>query len=178
MKIITMPTPDGEFSIIVDDRIVLAAGWTTDIPSLLALLHPSLHPEGHGPTTVTLDDADVSPAVHAVTAYYQGDHVAPARIPVHQVSGEFRAHAWEVLREIAPGKPVSYREFAQRAGRPTAIRAAAGACAENAAALFVPCHRIVRSDGSLGGFRYGLAIKQSLLARESQSMASAATPVR
>ncbi|MFP5311092.1 MAG: methylated-DNA--[protein]-cysteine S-methyltransferase, partial [Actinomycetes bacterium] len=52
-------------------------------------------------------------------------------------------------------------------GNPRAVRAAASACAFNAAALFVPCHRVIRTDGSLGGFRWGLRIKESLLAREA-----------
>ena len=64
------------------------------------------------------------------------------------------------------GQIVTYREFAERAGRPAAIRAAASACGRNAAALFVPCHRIVRTDGSLGGYRYGLDIKRWLRAHE------------
>ena len=74
-----------------------------------------------------------------------------------------------MLREVKEGERLTYSEYAARAGRPAAVRAAAGACAMNAAALFVPCHRILRTDGTLGGFRYGLPIKESLLARESSS---------
>jgi methylated-DNA-[protein]-cysteine S-methyltransferase len=71
------------------------------------------------------------------------------------------------LREIDPGAPISYTEFAARTGNPVANRAAAQACARNAAALFVPCHRIVRSDGTMGGFRWGIQIKRRLLAHEA-----------
>jgi methylated-DNA-[protein]-cysteine S-methyltransferase len=85
---------------------------------------------------------------------------------VRQRSGPYREHAWEVLRGVPAGDPVTYTEYADRTGRPAAVRAAAGACARNAAALFVPCHRVLRSDGTLGGFRYGLPVKESLLARE------------
>ena len=63
--------------------------------------------------------------------------------------------------------PVTYTEFAALAGRPAAVRAAAQACARNAAALFVPCHRVLRTDGSLGGFRWGLPVKRWLLDHES-----------
>ena len=92
---------------------------------------------------------------------------------MQQVSGEFRMQAWDALRAVAPGEAITYTQYAARAGRPLAVRAAAGACAMNAAALFVPCHRIVRTDGSLGGFRYGLPIKRSLLDREARSAGAA-----
>jgi methylated-DNA-[protein]-cysteine S-methyltransferase len=68
---------------------------------------------------------------------------------------------------VRPGRPVSYTEFAARAGNPTAVRGAAQACARNAAALFVPCHRVLRADGTLGGFRWGLPVKRWLLEHEA-----------
>ena len=64
---------------------------------------------------------------------------------------------------------MTYSEFAALAGRPAAIRAAASACARNAAALFVPCHRVLRTGGALGGFRWGLDVKRWLLTHESAS---------
>ncbi|MCR2053810.1 methylated-DNA--[protein]-cysteine S-methyltransferase [Actinomyces bowdenii] len=88
-------------------------------------------------------------------------------MPVIQCSGPFRQEAWEVLRGVPAGTVLTHTEYAERSGRPRAVRAAAGAHAFNAAALLVPCHRVVRSDGSPGGFRYGLAIKEGLIARES-----------
>jgi methylated-DNA-[protein]-cysteine S-methyltransferase len=122
-------------------------------------------------TDGTVDGADtaitMAEAIAAVAAYYNGDLTAPGRLPVQQVSGEFRMHAWDVLRDVAPGERITYAEYASRAGRPTAVRAAAGACALNAAALFVPCHRVLRTDGTLGGFRYGLEVKERLLEREA-----------
>jgi methylated-DNA-[protein]-cysteine S-methyltransferase len=102
-----------------------------------------------------------------VEAFYAGDLGPAMRVPVLQKSGPFRAHAWDVLRLVQPGSPVTYTEYAGLAGNPKAVRAAASACAFNAAALFVPCHRVIRTDGSLGGFRWGLPIKESLLAREA-----------
>ena len=76
--------------------------------------------------------------------------------------------AWKTLRKVEPGSRSRYTEFAapDRATRP-AVRAAAQACARNAAALFVPCHRVMRADGTLGGFRWGLDVKRWLLAHEA-----------
>ena len=169
----TLATPDGPFSLVVSDGAVVASGWTDDVASLVALIHPSLRPSAGA--TVDLEalgdgvtsGPTLADAAKAVAAYYAGDASAIANVPVRQRSGAFREHAWEVLRTVTPGTPVTYTEYARRTGRPAAVRAAAGACAMNAAALFVPCHRVLRTDGTLGGFRYGLAIKQSLLQREA-----------
>lgn len=162
----TMNTADGPFSIIVDGNDVIASGWTAALEDLIALVHPDMRPTSDGIAAARDGDAAMVTARAAVSDYYDGDVEALAPIPVRQHSGPFREHAWEVLRNVSAGNPITYTEFAARAGRPTAVRAAAGACAQNAAALFVPCHRILRSDGSLGGFRYGLKIKRALLDRE------------
>ncbi|MFW0792482.1 methylated-DNA--[protein]-cysteine S-methyltransferase [Gordonia sp. CPCC 205515] len=161
--VITVDTPDGPFTVVADDQDrVLASGWTDDPNYLVALVHSSIRPESTAPTDglATIRDA--------VAAYYGGEFPALDKIEVIQHSGPFLEQAWTVLRTVAPGSPVSYTEFAELAGNPSATRAAAAACARNAAALFVPCHRVLRSDGSLGGFRYGLPVKQSLLAREEK----------
>ncbi|MBD5785131.1 methylated-DNA--[protein]-cysteine S-methyltransferase [Cellulosimicrobium terreum] len=169
----TVPTPDGPFTVVAaPDGAVLASGWTADPAALVALVHPDLRPTDV--SSVPDDAPAVARPVAAVRAYYAGDVRAIDDVPVRQVSGPFRAHAWDVLRTVEPGGPVTYTRYAELSGRPAAVRAAAGACAMNAAALFVPCHRVLRTDGSLGGFRYGLDIKRSLLARESAP--SDATP--
>jgi methylated-DNA-[protein]-cysteine S-methyltransferase len=72
-----------------------------------------------------------------------------------------------LANQLEPGRPLSYAEFAAALGQPSAVRAAASICARNAPALFVPCHRVLRSDGSLGGFAWGLDVKRSLLSREA-----------
>ena len=159
----TLHTPDGPFTVITSDDAVLASGWTDDVDALAALIHPTLRTSGAARASSTVCDD----AVGAVEAYYDGDHLAPARVPVRQHSGEYRMHAWDVLRHVAPGERLTYTEYAARTGRPAAVRAAAGACAMNAAALFVPCHRVLRTDGTLGGFRYGLPLKADLLTREA-----------
>ncbi|GFZ84187.1 methylated-DNA--[protein]-cysteine S-methyltransferase [Nesterenkonia alkaliphila] len=160
----TVTTPDGPFTIIGDAHHVLASGWTEDEASLRGLIHPQLRAQAE---KEDYDDALLTRAAQAVHAYYSGDTASIAEVPVRQRSGPYRERAWEVLRQVQPGAPVTYAEYAQRTGSPGAVRAAAGACAQNAAALFVPCHRVIRTDGTLGGFRYGLGIKASLLEREA-----------
>ena len=91
-----------------------------------------------------------------------------ARITVRQHSGgAFLPAAWKTLRDVAPGAPVTYTELAARTGNPGAVRAAASACARNAAALFVPCHRVIGTDGTMRGCRWGTDIKRWLLEHEA-----------
>ncbi|WP_176590295.1 methylated-DNA--[protein]-cysteine S-methyltransferase [Sphingobium sp. EM0848] len=78
----------------------------------------------------------------------------------------FQRKVWDMLRTIPAGVTVSYNELAERLGEPGAARAVASACAANKLALAVPCHRVVRSDGNLAGFRWGIERKRHLLDRE------------
>ncbi|WP_280426485.1 methylated-DNA--[protein]-cysteine S-methyltransferase [Nocardia carnea] len=159
----TVDTPIGPFTTIVAaDGAVLAAGWTAAPEDLRVLVHSTLRPNDLRART------ELGSVTAAVTAYHRGDLTAIDTVPVRQQSGEFLAHAWDVLRTVPAGDPISYTAFAARAGRPAATRAAAGACARNAAALFVPCHRVLRTDGTLGGFRWGLPAKRWLLDHESR----------
>jgi AraC family transcriptional regulator of adaptative response/methylated-DNA-[protein]-cysteine methyltransferase len=73
---------------------------------------------------------------------------------------------WDALMKVPVGQTRSYAELASALGAPNAARAVASACAHNRIAVVVPCHRIIRGDGSLGGYRWGLPIKQALLERE------------
>jgi methylated-DNA-[protein]-cysteine S-methyltransferase len=167
-------TADGDFTILADEDAVLASGWTTDIGLLIDLIHPTMRPDTVPVAVNNISEVTsaLARAIAAVAAYYDGDLAAPSAVPVHQRSGTFRIQAWDTLRRVRPGERLTYSQFAERAGRPAAVRAAAAACAKNAVGLFVPCHRIVRSDGRLGGFRYGLARKQQLLEREGAPVAS------
>jgi AraC family transcriptional regulator of adaptative response/methylated-DNA-[protein]-cysteine methyltransferase len=78
----------------------------------------------------------------------------------------FQRRAWSAVREIPPGKTASYAEIAQKIGAPSALRAVAGACAANVLAIAIPCHRVLRSNGALSGYRWGLERKRELLQRE------------
>lgn len=80
----------------------------------------------------------------------------------------FQQRVWQALREIPPGETASYVDVARRIGAPTAFRAVAGACAANPIAVAIPCHRVVRSDGGLSGYRWGIERKRALLDRESR----------
>ena len=100
-------------------------------------------------------------------AFYEGDLSAIDAVAVTQTGTPLQLAGWSALRAIEPGEPLTYTSFAARLGNPRAVRAAASICARNAPALFVPCHRVLRSDGTLGGFAWGLEVKASLLAREA-----------
>jgi len=85
----------------------------------------------------------------------------------------FQQRVWRALQAIPAGQTASYSEIAERIGAPQAVRAVAGACAANALAVAIPCHRVVRQDGSLSGYRWGIERKRALLERESAQPAGA-----
>jgi methylated-DNA-[protein]-cysteine S-methyltransferase len=159
-------TPPGPFTVVVTtgadgEDVVLASGWTDDVSDLLPVVHRSLRP-------TWVERAETLPVLDVVAAFSAGDVTAIDAVPVRQRSGPFLTDAWEVLRTVPAGQPDTYAEFAARCGRPSAVRAAAGACARNAAALFVPCHRVLATGGGLGGFRWGTPVKRWLLDHEAE----------
>jgi AraC family transcriptional regulator of adaptative response/methylated-DNA-[protein]-cysteine methyltransferase len=92
-------------------------------------------------------------------------------LPLDIEGTPFQRRVWKALREIPPGSTTSYAQIAERIGQPRAARAVAGACAANKIAVAIPCHRVVRADGDVSGYRWGVARKRELLARESQPAA-------
>ncbi|MBV6325153.1 bifunctional DNA-binding transcriptional regulator/O6-methylguanine-DNA methyltransferase Ada [Duganella violaceipulchra] len=88
-------------------------------------------------------------------------------LPLDVRGTAFQQRVWQVLREIPAGRTVSYAELAELVGVPKGARAVAGACAANALAVAIPCHRVVRNDGSLSGYRWGVDRKAALLDREA-----------
>lgn len=90
-------------------------------------------------------------------------------VRLHQLGTPFQIKVWEHLKCIPSGEVRSYQEVAQAIGHPSAVRAVASACARNNLALFIPCHRVIRSDGSLGGYKWGLQRKRALLTYERDS---------
>jgi methylated-DNA-[protein]-cysteine S-methyltransferase len=161
----TVATPPGPFTVVAGvgpegREVVLASGWTDDVSALLPVIHRSLRP-------TWVEAAEHLPALDAVDAFFAGDVTAIDDVVVYQRSGPFLEDAWEVLRTVPAGAPDTYAAFAARCGRPAAVRAAANACARNATALFVPCHRVLGSDGGLGGFRWGTPVKRWLLDHEA-----------
>lgn len=152
----TIPTPAGALTIVATAAgAVRAAGFNVDPGGLL--------PAGAPPPTPR---PDLGPISAAVQAYLDGELTAIDEVPVEQPGTGFLAQAWQALRETKPGEPLTYTGLAVRIGRPQAVRAVANACARNAAALFVPCHRVVRADGGLGGYRWGVEVKRWLLDHE------------
>lgn len=156
---LTLATPAGDLTVLVDDGVVVASGFTT-IADLTRRLGPAMRDRGvrPGPGTAAVESA--------VRAWLAGDLMALDAVPIRQPGSSFLQDVWRTMRAIPPGRTWSYAELAARAGRPSAVRAAGGACARNLVAPFVPCHRVVRSDGSLGGYAYGLPVKQWLLRHE------------
>ena len=109
----------------------------------------------------------------AVVRYFAGDLLAIDHIAVRQHSGPFIEHAWDVLRAVPAGSPITYAELAAKVGRPDAVRAPRPTRAPSTPPpSFVPCHRIVRTGAGpyerrLGGFRWGLPVKRQLLDHEA-----------
>jgi methylated-DNA-[protein]-cysteine S-methyltransferase len=162
-RVATVATPCGPFTVMAIGDTVVASGWAADGALVVGWMAPAARPDAW---TV---EAGLGPITDAVHAYFDGDLGAIDAVAVRQQSGPFVESAWDALRALPPGISVTYRDLAARCGRAGAARAAGSACQRNAAALFVPCHRVVRRDGSLGGFRWGLAVKRWLLDYEARS---------
>ena len=162
-----METPLGAFTLLVDGDAVRGAGFTADVDEMIRIA-------GVDPATVRREGElvdDGHPAVAAVKAYFDGDLQAIDKVEVvdRPRVGPFTQAARHALRAIPAGTTLTYTQLAVEAGNGRAIRAAGAACASNPVALIVPCHRVVRTDGTLGGFLYGLEIKERLLAYEAEA---------
>ena len=110
-------------------------------------------------------DPDFERVVAAVVGFVE----APAQgldLPLDMRGTAFQQRVWQALRKIPAGATASYAEIARRIGEPKAVRAVAQACASNAIAVAIPCHRVVRTDGALSGYRWGVARKRALLELE------------
>ena len=116
-------------------------------------------------------DAFLAPRVRAVADALAGKK---AEVEVDLLGTAFQKKVWDALMRIPPGQTRSYAEIASQLGAPSAARAVAGACARNRIAVLVPCHRVVRGDGSVGGYRWGLPLKRRLLQREGARLAGGA----
>ncbi|MCW2318490.1 O-6-methylguanine DNA methyltransferase [Rhodoblastus acidophilus] len=97
-------------------------------------------------------------------------------LPLDIRGTDFQRRVWMALREIAPGTTVSYAEVAQRIGAPKSLRAVAGACAANRLAIVIPCHRVLRLNGSLSGYRWGRERKLRLIELEREAVAARTCP--
>lgn len=110
-------------------------------------------------------DKDLSGWAATVVEGVEGRR-ATVSVPLDLLGTDFQRRVWAELQRIPVGETATYAEIAARIGRPTATRAVAGACAGNHVAVVIPCHRVVRSDGGLGGYRWGVERKRALLDSE------------
>jgi AraC family transcriptional regulator of adaptative response/methylated-DNA-[protein]-cysteine methyltransferase len=119
---------------------------------------------------VRRDATRLATALRALVAYL-GTGTSLAEIPLDVRATAFQRRVWDALQRIPRGTTRSYAEVARAIGRPSAARAVARACASNPVALLVPCHRVVRETGDLGGYRWGVERKRALLEREREKNA-------
>ena len=155
----TLSTPVGNLNLIADEHILLGANLST-----LKALKESLSDVDSQREIKTV--AKIPVISDLISDYFAGDISALNSIQVRQPGAHFSQAAWKAMKKVKPGTVISYADLAERAGSPAAVRAAGSACAKNAIVLVVPCHRIVKTGGSLGNYAYGLTKKEWLLRHE------------
>lgn len=156
LYIITTKTPNGNFHIIVDSKNVAVTSGFSDIDRLIREI-PS-----------ELEYQNIEPAVkheyqQNVEAYYSGDKTALDKIPRRTYGSDFQKKVWQAIASIPYGQTASYKQIAKEAGNAGAIRAAATICGKNRLPLLIPCHRVIKSDGTMGKYFYGPQVKRFLL---------------
>lgn len=154
--------PVGEFIVFGRDDVALAAGFGER--NAIGHLQDD-EPIGAGSRTDAI--------ARALRAWRDGDVRALDRLKVSQDGSPFMSRVWTHMRRIPAGETASYAELAAQAGNARAVRAAGSACARNTIPLIVPCHRVVRSDGTLGNYYYGTDVKRWLLEHEARAVAAA-----
>lgn len=120
--------------------------------------------------SIERDDVGLADLAEVLAGAVRGEY-NPAMLPLDLEGTPFQIRVWEALRTIPIGRTRTYSQVAAEINAPRAVRAVAGACGANHVALVVPCHRVIRHDGTLGGNRWGIDTKQALLARESANAA-------
>jgi methylated-DNA-[protein]-cysteine S-methyltransferase len=156
----TITTPLGPLTLVASDGVLRAASFTDEPDEVHARMGPGARREALRRT------GDLGPITDALRAYFDGEVRAIENLPVEQAGNTWFQSAWKVMREVPAGATISYRELAARVSDPSNARAAGFACARNQVPLVVPCHRIVRTGGSLGDYYYGLDVKRWLLRHE------------
>jgi AraC family transcriptional regulator of adaptative response/methylated-DNA-[protein]-cysteine methyltransferase len=160
-----VPTTLGMLLVAVTERGVCSVSLGDDEGSLVERLKA----EFPGAELARATDAS-DRLVDAVVAHVEG-RVSTEELPLDVRATSFQWQVWRALQRIPEGVTKSYQALATELGRPTAARAVARACASNRIAVLIPCHRVVRGDGALGGYRWGIARKAALLAREGARQA-------
>lgn len=155
----------GRALVAASERGICAVALGEDEQALLAELR-SEFPEAELARVQDGRDEFLAPRVRAVADALQG---LSARVPLELIGTAFQQRVWQALMKIPRGETRSYAELADQLGLPRAARAVARACAQNRLAVMVPCHRIIRGDGSLGGYRWGLPMKERVLRSETRA---------
>jgi AraC family transcriptional regulator of adaptative response/methylated-DNA-[protein]-cysteine methyltransferase len=132
----------------------------------VAELDQALRNEFHS-ASLHRDEAAMTEYIEPLVASIRGDN-SSIDLPLDIRATAFQQKVWDSLRRIPRGETRSYAEVARTIGYPTAVRAVARACATNPVAITVPCHRVVRSDGDISGYRWGVDRKKKLLEREAR----------
>jgi methylated-DNA-[protein]-cysteine S-methyltransferase len=156
----TIATPIGPLTLLVEDGTVRAASFTDRPEELRSSLDAARRLAEPRPVR------DLGQVSKAVRAYFDGDLAALDDLAVEQPGNPYFQAAWKAMRDVPAGTTVSYQELAGRIGDPGTARAAGFACARNQVVLIVPCHRVIRTDGTLGDYYYGLDVKRWLLRHE------------
>ena len=151
----------GLLLVAVTERGICSVALGDDEAALVA----SLRAEYPAAELARATDAD-DRLVDTVVAHVEG-RARASDVPLDVRATAFQWQVWRALQRIPAGATRSYQEIARELGHPSAARAVARACASNRIAVLIPCHRVVRGDGALGGYRWGVARKAALLARES-----------
>jgi AraC family transcriptional regulator of adaptative response/methylated-DNA-[protein]-cysteine methyltransferase len=159
-------TPLGTLLVAVTDNGVCAVRLGDDGPSLISGLTAEFPA-----ARIETDAGHLTAAIGQIVAHLAGD-LPRLELPLDVRATAFQRRVWEALRAIPRGETRSYHQVAEEIGQPSAARAVARACADNPVALLVPCHRVVRGDGTLGGYRWGVERKAALLARERELAAA------
>lgn len=152
-------TPIGNLYLIADDQVLIGAGFRS-FKDLLSRMENS--DSGQGIKEVK----KLSVISDLVSDYFDGDLMALNGVKVRQPGTKFSQEVWKAMRKIPAGKTWSYSQLADRAGNPSAIRAAGTICGKNLIAPIVPCHRVVKTNGDVGNYGYGVKIKEWLLTYE------------
>ena len=155
----SIKTPIGPLNVIADQQILLAAGFNG-----FEDLIPRLSPEDSINEIKLVTKIPVISEL--ISDYFNGETSALNSIKVSQPGAPFYQSVWKEMRKVPVGKTWSYSDLAKRAGSASAVRAVGSACATNLIAAIVPCHRIVKSGGSLGNYAYGVDVKEWLLKHE------------
>ncbi len=162
------PTRIGMVLAAATERGLCAIRIGDDGPSLMQALAQEF-----SAASLRRSDASLAGLRRAVLAFMDGDD-SLTRLPLDLQGTVFQRRVWQALRDIPAGKTRTYGDIAAQIGVPAAVRAVGSACAANPVALAIPCHRALRADGGLGGYAWGLARKEQLLALEAGTLPSPA----